>query len=157
MATLSEVLRLLPDASKNAGRQWAAYSMLYLPLAASAANTKGSVATQDNSDFILMRIKAYVTDTATPPVENTTPQATLTLQIGDSQMFPDGNAVHIQNFAVSAADRRGHELEFPVRVPRSTNLVCFMSNLTATQMNVRLVFFGLRVYGTQAPRATDAL
>jgi len=146
MPQLGEVLRLLPDSRKGSARNWAAYTMLWLPLAANGASVKASTSTQDSSDFIAMRIKAYVTDTATPPVENTTPQATLLLQIGEASMMPDGNAVHLQNFAISAADRRGHDLEFPIYIQRNTTLVGLASNLTATAMNIRLTIYGLRVF-----------
>lgn len=146
MASLTEVLRLLPDNKKQAARSWAAYSLLWLPLAASAANIKASVTTQDDSDFIVMRIKAYATDNAAPPVELTAPQATITFTSGSTNLFPDGNAVHVADFAVSAGARMGHELEFPQLVARNTTLTALASNLTATAMNLRLVLFGLRVF-----------
>jgi hypothetical protein len=147
MASLSEVLRLLPPNRQNAARQWAYYSLLYLPLAASAPAAKATVTTQSDSDFIVMRIKAYATDTAAPPVENATPQATLDLRIADTAFGPDQNPVHIQAFAVSVAERRGHDLEFPVLVPRNTALVGFVANLTATAMNLRIHLFGVRIFG----------
>jgi hypothetical protein len=146
MADLNDVLRLLPDSRKANARNWAAYSMLLLPLAANGASVKASTNTQDSSDFICTRIKIYVTDTATPPVENTTPQATVIFQIGEASMMPDGNAVHVQQFAVSAGDRRGHVLEFPIYIQRNTTLVGLFSNLTATAMNVRATFYGIRVF-----------
>lgn len=146
MITLQTVLSLLPDSRKNAARNWAVYTLQWLPLAASAGAAKASTSTQDSSDFIATHVKAYVTDTATPPVENTTPQATLTLQIGDASFMPDNNALHIQTLAISAGDRRGKELDFPIYIQRNTSLVGFLTNLTATAMNVRLHFFGLRIF-----------
>lgn len=150
MATLTEVLRLLPDNKRQAARSWAAYSLLWVPLAASASSIKASVTTQDDSDFVVMRIKAYATDTATPPVELTSPQATINFTSGSTNVFPDGNPVHVGNFAVSAGARLGHELEFPQLVARNTTLTALASNLTATAMNLRIVLFGLRVFSYAA-------
>lgn len=146
MITLQTILSLLPDSRKDSARNWAIYTLQWLPLAASAGNAKASTSTQDSSDFICTGVAAYVTDTATPPVENTTPQATITLQIGDSSFMPDGNALHLQTLAVSAAWRQPHELEFPVYIQRNTSIVGFLTNLTATAMNVRLHLFGLRIF-----------
>jgi hypothetical protein len=146
MATLAEVIRLIPQGKQQNARSWGAYTLLWLPLAANGASVAASVTTQDDSDFIVMRAKATVTDTATPPVENATPQATITLQIGGVVLFPDGNPVHIQQLAVSAADRRGHELEFPQLIAPQTTLQAKATNLTATAMNIRIVLFGLRVF-----------
>lgn len=155
MISLQTILSLLPESRKDSARNWAVYTLQWLPLALSAGNAKATTSTQDSSDFIATHLKAYVTDVATPPVENTTPQATLTLQIGDSSFMPDGNALHLQTLAISAGDRRGHALDFPIYIQRNTSLVGFLTNLTPTAMNVRLHVFGLRIF--DRGRATSSL
>jgi hypothetical protein len=156
MATLAEILSLIPTAKRNSARAWAAYSMQWLPLLASAAGVKGSVTTKDDSDFIVVRIKAYCTTNAIPPVENATPQATLDkLTIGSIAMFPDDNGQHLGQFAISSGDRRGHELEFPVWLPAQTSLNALLTNLTATDIMVRLTFWGFRIF--PVPRSKAAL
>ncbi|MEP6494492.1 MAG: hypothetical protein ABJF01_17540 [bacterium] len=155
MARLSEVLSLLPAAKRQWPRAWVGYTIPFLPLLASAANVKGSVTTQDGSDFIAMRIAAYSTTNAVPPVENATPQATFTLALGALKIFPDDNAQPLQAYSVSTADRRGHELEFPQLVEGNTTLACYMTNLTATDMHIRFILWGVRLWS--GPRAQSAL
>ncbi len=150
MVSVTEILRLLPDSKKNNARIWGAYSLLWLPLAASAAQVKATVTTQDDSDFVATRIKTYCTDNAAPPVELTAPQATFTFQIGSTNLFPDQNPVHVSNSNVAAAKDRGHELEYPVLIPAVTTLAAFLTNLTAAVMNVRMVIYGVRVFNYQA-------
>lgn len=146
MISVSEALRLLPDSKKSAARLWAGYSLTWLTLGASASNAKATVTTQDDSDFIAIRMKAYATDNAAPPAELPSPQATLTLSIGSNSMFPDGNPVSINDFVVNANDHRGHDFEYPVWVARQTTLTGLLTNLTASAMNVRITLFGIRIF-----------
>jgi hypothetical protein len=155
MDNLAAVLSLLPPDVRAQPRAWAAYSILFLPLAANAAGVKGSVTTSDGSSFILTRIKAVCTTNAAPPVENATPQATFTLSIGSLNLFPDGNPQHLQAYAVSSGDRRGHVLEFPTLVDGNTALTCLMTNLTATDFMVRLHLYGIRTW--KGPRSASAI
>jgi hypothetical protein len=153
--SLTEVIRLLPDSKKNNGRIWAGYSLLWLPLAASTSNVKQTITTQDDSDFIVMRIQAYATTNATPPVENATPQATFTLSIGSNAIFPDNNPVHIGMFLDNATKEGGKDMEFPVLVPAQTTFTAFGNNLTATDIMLRVTMFGIRVFN--APRPSNQL
>lgn len=146
MATISEVLQLLAPKKRQFARAWGGYMMTWLPLAASAANVQGQLTTQDDSDFIIMRMRAYVTSDAAPPVENATPQMTMTLQIGTTDFFPVNAAMHLQQLAVSSGDRRGFELEYPVYVSAQTTLIAKLTNLAATAYNVRLAFWGIRIF-----------
>jgi hypothetical protein len=142
---LHDVLDLLPAAKRKNARLDAFYSLTWLPLAASAAAIKATVTTQDDSDFIAMRLVAYTTDTATPPVENTTPQATLTLQIGSNQLMPDATGLHIGMLSASAAYRTAYEFSYPIWIARQTTLTGFLTNLTATAWNVRIHLEGIRI------------
>lgn len=145
MLSVTEVLRLLAPDKQGKAMLWATYSLTWLPLAASAASVKSTVVTQDDSDFIPMRMKAYVTDNATPPVEVTGPQATFTLSIGSNSLMPDGTPLHIGAANVNATKGKGHEFEYPVIVARSTTMTALLTNLTATAMNVRIALFGIRI------------
>lgn len=146
MVTLSDVLRLMPDAMKTRARIWGEYSLTWLPLVASTSNIKASITTQDDSDFILMRLEAYATTNASPPVENGTPQATFTLQVGSNQIFPDGVPVHIGMINDNATKDGGQNVDFPTLVPAQTTLQAFANNLTATDMMLRISCWGIRVF-----------
>lgn len=154
MVTISDVLRLLPDKKKNCARIWAGYSLLYLPLVASGSNVKATVTTQDDSDFVAMRIKAYATTNATPAVEVPAPQATFLLNVGSNQLFPDGNPEHIGNFVTNATKEGGQALDYPVYVPATTTLQAFTTNLTATDIMLRIVVYGVRIFNYAATGAT---
>lgn len=145
MQSILDVLSLLPPQKQQSARLEAFYSLTWLPLAANAAQVKATVTTQDDSDFIALRLRAYCTDTATPPVELATPQATLTLSIGSNSLNPDGVGLHVGTFTCSAAAREGLEFAYPVYVARSTTLTAYLSNLTATAMNVRIFLEGIRL------------
>jgi len=145
MPSVSEVLSLLPTEKRRLAHTWAGYSIQFLPLTASAAGTTLGFATQDGSEFIIMRIGAYVTTTAAPPVENVVPQATFSITIGSYKLFPDDKAHHVAPYSLSAADHRGHELEFPALVQNNTTVSIAMTNLTAVDMNVRWMLWGVRL------------
>jgi hypothetical protein len=144
MMTISEALRLVPDEFRSMGKIWANYSLLYLPLALSAANAKATVTTQDDSYFLGMTMEAYATDTATPPVELTAPQATVLFQLASNLLMPDQNPVHVSTFNTCATKNGEEDLDFPIWVPPSTTLTGLVTNLTATAMNLRIRFRGIR-------------
>lgn len=150
MTSFLDALSLLTAEQQKRARLEAFYSLTWLPLNASAGNAKATVTTQDDSDFIALRLRAYVTDTATPPVENETPQATLTLSIGSNALMPDQNGVHLGTMTCSKASRLGLDLAFPTYVARSTTLTAFLSNLTPTAMNVRVWLEGIRLMNYNA-------
>jgi hypothetical protein len=155
MLTLATILSLLPPEMRELPRAWAGYTISYLPLVGGASNAKQATSTQDNSTFILTRIKAYCTTNAVPPVENATPQATFSLSIGTLELFADKTQQHLAPFAVSQNDNRGHELEFPLLVEANTALNAVMTNLTAVDIMVRLHLYGLRLW--PGPKPTGAL
>lgn len=144
MLSISEALRLVPDEFRNMGKLWSCYSMLYLPLAASAPNAKATVTTQDDSYFLALSMEAYATDTAAPPVELTAPQATLLLTLASNNLMPDGNPLHIATMNTNATKVGDEDLEFPLWIPPSTTLTAQVNNLTATAMNLRIAFKGIR-------------
>lgn len=146
MISVAEILRLLPDAKKNNARIWAGYSMLWLPLVGSTSTIKQSITTQDDSDFVAMRMKAYATTNASPPVEVPAPQAIFTLTIGSNQIFPDANPVHVGMIVDNATKEGGHDFEYPVYVPASTTLQAFATNNTSTDMMLRITVFGMRIF-----------
>lgn len=143
--TISEALRLVPDKFRDVPKIYAEYSLLWLPLSATAAAVKATVTTQDDSYFLFTRVKGYVTDNASPPAEITAPQLTYTTQIGSNLIQPDQNPVHIADIITNATKNGGEELDYPIWVPPSTTLAMFMTNLTgATVMNVRVKCCGIR-------------
>lgn len=144
MSTASETISLLSSARRQYAHTWSSYSLLFLPLVASTAATL-TVSPQDGNEFILMRIGAYCTTNANPPVENATPQATFTMKVGSLPLFPDGSSQHLAPYSLSSADHRGHDLEFPVLVPTSTAISVTMTNLTAVDIMVRWMFWGMRL------------
>jgi hypothetical protein len=149
MSEFTDVLNLLPPAKRGLARSWVGISMVWLPLAANAAGQSASASTGDDGDFIAMRIKAYVTTNAVPPVEIATPQAIInSLKIGSTDMFPDGKGVPLQHFTTSAAERRGHELEFPVLLPGKTLLTCSLADLSGTITQVRITLFGMWIFAS---------
>jgi hypothetical protein len=143
--SLRDALAVLAPAKQQNARLEAFYSLTWLPLAASAANAKATVVTQDDSDFIALRLRAYVTDNNVPPAEVATPQATLTLTIGSNSLMPDGNGLHLGAMTSSAAYRGGLDFAYPVWIARQTTLTGFLTNLTATAMNVRIFLEGIRI------------
>jgi hypothetical protein len=152
VSSFIDALSLMSQEQQKRARLEAFYSLTWLPLAASAGNAKATVTTQDDSDFLALRLRAYVTDTAATPAENETPQATLLLSIGSNVLMPDQNGLHIGTFTCSKASRAGLDFAFPTYVARSTTLTAFLTNLTPTAMNVRIWLEGIRLMNYNAPQ-----
>jgi hypothetical protein len=142
--SISEALRLVPDDFRSMGKLWSCYSLVYLPLAASAANAKATITTQDDSYLLVMSMEAYATDTSATPLELTAPQATLTLLLASNFLMPDNNPLHLATLNTNATKVGDEDLEFPLWIPPATTLTGLLTNLTPTAMNVRIAFKGIR-------------
>lgn len=150
MISLSEALSVIDPALRGRARVDAFYSLTWLPITNGSANVPATVTTQDDSDFVPLRMKAYVTSTAVPPVENATPQLTLTLQIGAVMLMPDTNGIEVATFTCSAAQRRGHDFAYPMLISRNTTLTGFLTNLAGADQSVRIFLEGIRILSYRA-------
>jgi len=134
-------LALLPQSQRDRSKDYNAYSIEWLPLVASASQQKSSVTIDSSVDFVAISVSGTVTDTATPPVLNTTPQAMLSLQVADRKLFDKD--VHWMNFVGNIGGASGpFPLPFPLFLPRATTVTGFLTNLTATAANYRLTIHG---------------
>lgn len=145
LETAALALALLPASQRARSMDYNAYSIEWLPLAASAAQQKASVTIDSSVDFVATEVSGEVTDTATPPVHNATPMATLQIQVADRKLFDKD--VMWTNFVGNIAAAPGvHVLPFPLFLPRATTVTGFLTNLTPTAGNYRLTFHGFIIH-----------
>lgn len=143
-------LALLPESDRRRSKDFASYSVEWLPLAASAGRAKASVTIDAQHDFIGLLLTGNSTDTATPPVENATPQFTINFEFADRKVFD--KEVHWRNIIGSASTP--FPLPFPWWLSRASTLTGLLSNLTATANNARVTVHGfiLHDYGRTSSR-----
>ena len=152
MLALSEVLNLVPPSKRKLARLPGFYSLTWLPIAAGLANQPATVTTQNSSDFIALQLKAYVTTTANPPVEVTTPQLTLSIQVGSNNFMVDGVPIHVGGLAASASERRPFVFSFPWYIDRNTTLTASLTSLFNADLNVRIFLEGIRIMNYDAAK-----
>ena len=131
-------LALLPASDRARAKDYAAYSLEWLPINAGVANAQGQFTVDSQTDFVGLFVTGNATDTANPPVEDATLQATINFKLADRQTF-DKN-VHWRQFVGSAA--QPFPLPFPWWIARATTLTAFLTSLTNVNRNVRLTVHG---------------
>lgn len=136
---------LIPASARTRATIWSTYTLLWQTATAGQSGALATVTTQNDSDFMAAGIRAYVTSTASPPVEQTAPQATVLLMIGSNSLQPDQTPIPLQPFTSNANKMGFWELEYPIYIPRNTTLTGTLTNLSATDYTVRIVFGGVRV------------
>lgn len=148
MISIRDALALIPPSKQKNARMLGFYSLTWLPITSAASNQVDTTTTQDDSDFIALRMKAYVTTTANPPVEVATPQLTFSLQVGATgSIMADGTPIHVGTFASSTAERRAYDFAFPLWLSKNTTLTGTLTNLFNADLNVRILLEGIRILG----------
>jgi len=144
-------IALLAGSDKARSKDYAAYTLEWLPLAASQARVKATFTVDSQVDFVALYATGNATDTANPPVENATPQFLINFNVADRQVFD--RDIHWRNAVGSAISP--FPIPFPFYMPRATTLTGFLTNLTAVANNVRITFHGfvLHTYGKNESRA----
>jgi hypothetical protein len=135
-------LALLPASARALSKDYRAYSFEWVPLAVSAAATPADFTVDPRNDFIGVLVTGNATDTAAPPVENATPQFTLNIKVGESDVF-DKN-VHWRNFVGSAI--APFPIPFPLYLPRGVKTTARLTNLTAVAGNARITIHGFHIH-----------
>lgn len=142
-------MALLSSADRARAKDFTSYSLEWLPLAANASRSNQKFTVQADTDFVGLYITGNMTDTATPPVENATPQATIQFEIADRKSFDKD--VHWRQVIGSAA--QPFPLPFPWWISRASTLNAYLSNLTATAYNARITIHGFVLH--DRPRTTS--
>lgn len=134
-------LRLLDMQNRATdAKDFAGYTLEWLPLAANAQRQKASFTVNSDVDFVALSATWYATDTGAPPVEQLTLQALINLSLADRQVFD--RDTHIKA-AFGQQTTNGFPLLFPLWLPRSSTLTGFLTNLDAANArNVRLTLSG---------------
>jgi hypothetical protein len=143
-------LALLPQSDKIRSKDYAAYSLEWLPINAGLANVQQQFQIDSNTDFVGLFLTGNVTDTAAPPVEDAAPQFTLQFKMADRTVF-DKN-VHWRQVIGSAVSP--FPLPFPWWLSRASTLTAFLTSLTNVNRNVRITVHGfiLHTYGASTSR-----
>lgn len=138
-------IALLPPSQRAKSMDYNAYSLEWVPLAASASQAKATVTIDSSVDFVALYASGVVTDTATPPVLIASPMAMLSLQVADRKLFDKD--VHWMNFVGAVASSSSFfPLPFPLFLPKATTVTGFLTNLTATAANYRLTLHGYIIH-----------
>jgi hypothetical protein len=138
---LGVALRLLDMQGRaNDAKDFAGYSLEWLPLAANAQRQKATFTINSDVDFVALSATWYATDTANPPAEVLAPMITFNLSLADRQIYDKDTFLKA---AFGQQITNGFPLMFPLWLPRSTTLNGFMTNLDAANARtVRLTFQG---------------
>src|SRR5919205_372434 len=80
-------LGLLPASDRARAKDYAAYSLEWLPINANTANVPAQFTVSADVDFVALYLTENATDTANPPVEDAAPQFTLNFKLADRQVF----------------------------------------------------------------------
>lgn len=143
-------LALLPASDRERAKDYNAYSMEWLPINGGSANVQASFTVDSSVDFVATYVAGEVTDTATPPVEDATPQFMVQLKAADRQLFD--KAIHWR--ALVGNGPAPFPLPFPLWLSKATTLLGTLTSLTNVARNVRLTFHGfvLRQYSRTTSR-----
>lgn len=144
-------LALLPKSDQARSKDYAAYSLEWLPITSGQSNVKAQFTIAADVDFIGLYLTGNSTDTATPPVEDTAPQLMLQFSVADRQVFD--KAVHWRQVVGSAI--APFPMPFPWYMPKATTLTGFLTNLGNASRNVRVTVHGfiLHTYGRTESRS----
>lgn len=143
-------LALLSASDRARSKDYNAYTLEWLPINGGSANVQASFTVDSSVDFVALYLTGEATDTATPPVEDATPQFLLQLKAADRQLFD--RPIHWRNVAGSAL--QPFPLPFPIWLSKASTLLATLTSLTNVARNVRLTFHGfvLRQYDKTTSR-----
>lgn len=142
---LADIYRqLLGEEIRGRAIQGFFYSARFLPINASAA-TSTTVQIQADSDFIIAGVAGSSRDTGTFAAQTTFP-FTWQIQDGGSGRFMFDAEQDWENTIGTA--QRPAWWSTPWLVKRSSLLTVFLTNMIATARNVRISFWGVKVYTT---------
>lgn len=145
---LGAALVLLPPETRDRAKEYAVYSLEWLPMAANASKQKASFTVDANADFVGIIPVWYVTDTAAPPAEILAPQVTFNLNVSGGRQIFDKD-VHLKA-AAGQQVTNGFPFAFPLWVARTGTLNGFLTDLANTARNVRLSIHGFHIYDRKA-------
>lgn len=131
-------LALLKASDRARSKDYAAYSLEWLPINGGVANQAAQFQVGSSVDFVGLFITGNATDTANPPVEDAAPQMTLQFNFADTRVF-DKN-VHWRQVIGSALNP--FPLPFPWYLPAATTLTAYLTSLTNVARNVRITVHG---------------
>ncbi len=148
---INPFLGLLPKSLWNRQKDFFVYGSEFLPIAASQTASQ-EITIQADSDFIVMSGVAVVTDVSDATVGSTVNAfdkfnppflATIT-DTGSGRAFMD-SGVPFRN--LYGPGELPAIWPFPKMIRASSVLSTRLENLTATAFNVRLSYFGIKVFG----------
>lgn len=143
-------IALLPESERQRAKDFASYTLEWLPMAASAARARASFTVASDVDFVALYVTgvALVVGAATVIAA---PGIMLNLLVADRQIF-DKDVYW--NTIASGTAAAPFPLPFPLWLPKATTLTGVVSDLLATAANVRLTFHGfiMHQYGRQGSR-----
>lgn len=121
------------------------YPLDFLPLAAAAAQTAGTIQIESNADFVLCSLTQVVRSVADATIIIPNPAITLTLsKQGSGRAFMPA-PVDMLNYFGTVENPK--VLEVPKLITRNTTIQAFLNNLDAVNArNVRLGFSGFAVF-----------
>lgn len=143
-------IALLSASDRSRSKDYNAYTLEWLPINAGTSNVQASFTVDSSVDFVGLYMTGEVTDTATPPVEDATPQFLLQLKAADRQLFD--RPIHWRMIAGVAT--QPFPLPFPLWLSRASTLLATLTSLTNVNRNVRLTIHGfvLRQYDKTTSR-----
>lgn len=143
-------LALLPASDRKRAKDYAAYSLEWLPINANTANVPAQFTVSSDVDFVALYLTGNATDTANPPVEDAAPQFTLNFKLADRTVY-DKN-VHWRQCIGSALNP--FPLPFPWWITRAATLLAQLTSLTNVNRNARITVHGfiLHTYGASTSR-----
>lgn len=131
-------IALLPASDRARAKDYAAYSLEWLPIAANAARARAQFTVASDVDFVALYATGYATTNAAPPAVISPYHATLNLFVADRQMF-DKDVIWT-NFAGSSTSP--FPLPFPIWLPKATTVTAVLTDLTTAAAVVRLTLHG---------------
>jgi len=143
LPALNPFLGLLPREFWPKTKDFFIYSIEFTPLAASGTSTV-SIQIQADSAFLITMATIVVTDTANAVFISNIPELVTLTDAGSGRQLSD-KAVHVNNIFGTA--QLPAVWPFPKIMAPSSTLSATLQNLEATARNVRLSFWGFKVFG----------
>lgn len=131
-------IALLPASYRERAKDFAAYSLEWSPLAASAARAKAQFQVASDVDFVALYATGFVTTTAAPPVDVASPAILINFSVADRQVFDKD--VRWQTIIGNAG--APFPLPFPLWMPAATTLVGLATDLSTVASVTRVTFHG---------------
>lgn len=139
---------MLPEYVRARAKDYFAYSIDFLPLAASATQ-RAAFQVQNDSDFLLIGLAGVWRVPATAVVDGN--------QAATVEMFSSGSGRLLSNRAMDYLNWFGTAREpmytpYPKLLERASEFAVTLNNLTAVAFNVRLAFHGFKIFDWPADR-----